>query len=119
MSSIIQSNIGGSILGEIDIGMLTENILHTSDKLFVNASGDSMNNILNMKENKIINVHDGKDLYDVVNNKRLKEKLDYNLTLIAKLSIWIENITSRVVKNAKHIESNITDELIFYHQLSN
>ena len=85
MSLIIQSNIAGTPFGEIDTVALTANIMHNFDRLFVNVSGDSMNNILDMKANKIINVKDVKDLYDVVNNKRLKEKLDNNLNLITKL----------------------------------
>ena len=67
----------------------------------------------------MLKMDNGKDLYDVVNNKRLKEKLDYNLTLIIKLSMRETQLEMKVESNAKGIERNRSDKLIFKQQLAN
>ena len=57
MTTNIQSTRGGSILESIDTKSLTDNILNTSEKNFVNAGGDVVKGNLNFTENALINMN--------------------------------------------------------------
>ena len=98
MTTNIQSTRGGSILESIDTKSLTDNILNTSERNFVNAGGDVIkgnlnfteNALINMNHNKIINLGEGINDNDAVNKKQLnKITEDYILSNKTRSTILV------------------------------
>ena len=119
---MIQSTRGGSILESVDTKSLTDNILNTSERYFVNVGGDIIrgslnfteNALINMNYNRIINMGKGISDEDAVNKKQLEDYVEKSFISKSTFLVFKQQVATVIEKQIQTINTKLSNNVFYY-----